>query len=208
MNIIDRITGKDEKDSYAAAPLPTRLRKESYVAILTADNVEDIEFFYPYYRLNEAGYLVDVITPKGGRFSGKHGLGLSQSLSVNEVNPSDYAMLYIPGGKAPAELARNERALHFVWEFAQLGRPIAAICHGVQVLIEADLVHGRQMACWPEIAQELVEAGGIFVDEALVVDGRFITARRPGDLHRHLYGVLHYLEGKLTNQPRPLRQAS
>jgi protease I len=197
-----------EKDTYAVAPIPERLRKNKKVIIITADNTEDLEFFYPYYRLTEEGYTVDVVTPEGGKFEGKHGLGLKTTKPISEVQPYDYVLLYIPGGKAPAELRKNEAVLNFMKEFAHIGRPIAAICHGPQVLISAGLVKGKQMACWPEVAEELIEAGGTFVDEALVEDGQFITGRMPGDLHRHLYGVLQYLKGNVSNQRRDVRKSS
>lgn len=183
-----------EKDTHATAPMPERLRNHQKVVIITADNVEDTEFFYPYYRFTEEGYTVDVVTPKGGEFKGKHGISLRNSRSIKDVRPQDYALLYLPGGKAPAELRKNDEVLQFVKTFARSGKPIAAICHGAQVLVSAELVQGRQIACWPEMAKEVALAGGTFVDEALVEDGQFITARMPGDLHRHLYGALHYLK--------------
>jgi len=206
MNIFSDID--NEKDTHKVAPIPDRLRKNEKIAIITANKTEDLEFFYPYYRLTEEGYTVDVVTPKGGAFEAKHGLGLKNTKAITEVKPQDYALLYIPGGKAPAELRKNDKVISFVKEFALSGKPIAAICHGPQVLISANLVKGKQIACWPEVASELQEAGGTFVDEALVEDGQFITARMPGDLHRHLYGVLQYLKGNVANKSRDARKSS
>ena len=202
MSIMDKITGRPEQDNHAVAPIPERLKKQQKVLIITADDTEDTEFFYPYYRLTEAGYTVDVATPKGGAFKAKHGLGLKESKAIGEVRPGEYELLYIPGGKAPAELRKNDEVIRFVKEIAGSKKPIAAICHGPQVLITADLVRGKRLACWPEVREELEKAGGIFVDEALVEDDQLITARKPGDLHRHLYGVLQALEGKLSGGTR------
>lgn len=196
------------KDTYAVAPIPERLRKNMSVVIITGDKTEDLEFFYPYYRLTEAGYTVDVVTPKGGKFEAKHGIGLKNTLSIDEVTPEHYALLYIPGGKAPEELRKNEKVIAFVKRFAKSDKPIAAICHGAQVLISAELVQGKQISCWPQMREELEQAGGIFVDEALVEDGQFITGRMPGDLHRHLYGVLQCLEGKVSQKPRSERKSN
>ena len=207
MSIMDTLTGKEPEDNHKVVPIPERLRKQEKIIIITGDNTEDIEFFYPYYRLTEAGYTVDVVTKKGGKFAGKHGLGLQDTKSIADVRPEEYALLYLPGGKAPAELRENEAVIEFVKTFAASGKPVAAICHGPQILITADLVRGKQMACWPEVAKELQEAGGIFVDEALVEDGQFITGRKPGDLHRHLFGVLQYLEGKVSGSSRSERKA-
>jgi protease I len=209
MNVLDMFTSKDNSaDTHVVSPIPERLKKNEKIIIITADNTEDLEFFYPYYRLTEEGYTVDVVTPEGGKFTAKHGLGLKQTKSIHEVKAQDYALLYIPGGKAPEELRENKMVLNFVKEFANSFKPIAAICHGPQVLISAGLVKGKQMACWPEVAKELEAAGGTYVDGALVEDGQFITARKPGDLHRHLYGVLQYLKGNVQNQSRTERKAA
>ena len=194
----------NERDTHAVAPIPESLRKNKKIAILTADNTEDIEFFYPYYRFTEEGYPVDVITPEGGKFEGKHGLGLNRTTPITDVRPEQYDLLYIPGGKAPAELRKIDEVLAFVKEFADSGKPIAALCHGPQVLISAGLVEGKRMASWPEVGKELEEAGATFVDAPMVEDGQFITGRMPGDLPQHLHRVLQRLEpatsGRNTRQ--------
>ena len=195
MSIFESVT--DKTDTLASAPIPARVKKGVRVAIITGNHVQDLEFFYPYYRLNEAGYDVDVITVKGGKLEGEFGLGIQETSAITAARAGDYALLYLPGGKAPADLRRNEDVISFVQEFAARGRPIAAICHGPQILITAELVRGKQMACFHEVREELVKAGGIYVNEALVEDGQFITARQPGDLPRHLAGVLDALEGIL-----------
>ncbi len=197
-----------KRDSYTVAPIPERIRKNLKAVIITADNAESLELFYPYYRLTEEGYIVDVVTPEGGELKTKHGIALQHSKTIDEVRPEDYALLYIPGGKAPAELRKNDKVLTFVKRFALSGKAIAAVCHGAQVLISAGLVQGKQMACWPEVRKELEEAGGIFIDEALVEDGQFITARMPGDLHRHLYGVLQHLKNNTASQSAQRRESA
>src|SRR4051812_8870873 len=88
------------------------------VLIMTADNVQDLEFFYPYYRFIEEGFHVDVVTLKGGEFEGKGGMGLKDSLPIREVDPEAYDLLYIPGGKAPAKLKKDDDALELVERFA------------------------------------------------------------------------------------------
>jgi protease I len=198
----------NNRDILKVAPIPDRLKKNQRVAIITGDDVEDLEFFYPYYRLTEAGYEVAVITAKGGAFKGKHGLELKDSLAIDSVDPANYVLLYLPGGKAPAELRKNEKVLAFVKRFAEKGKPIAALCHGPQVLISADLVRGKQIAAWPGIREEVEKAGATFIDEALVEDGAFITGRMPGDLHRHLYGVIKALEGLRLAKEEDRRSAA
>lgn len=206
MGIMDLLNlSSKEKDTHAPAPIPERIRKDAKVLMITGDKVEDIEFFYPYYRLTEEGYVVDVATEKGGKFEGKHGLGLKNTKSVDNVNAEDYALLYLPGGKAPEALRENSRVLSLVKEFGHNGKPVAAICHGPQILITAGLVQGKRVAAWPELRDEIEEAGVIFVDEALVIDGQYITARMPGDLPRHLAGVLEALRNvaKLRKSTKP-----
>lgn len=88
-----------KKDYYKAEPIPESLQKHKKIVIITGDKVEDLEFFYPYYRFNEEGYDVDVVTAKGGKFAGKCGIGLQNSKSINDVNPDEYELIYLPGGK-------------------------------------------------------------------------------------------------------------
>ena len=185
---------KKFEDIYKASPVLERLKKNKRIAIITGDNCEDIEFFYPYYRFFEEGYDVDVITLKGGSFKGKSGIGLNDSKTIDDVNPDAYELLYLPGGKAPEKLREDERVLKFVRDFAARAKLIAAICHGAQILAAAGLIKGKKISAWPEIKKEIEDAGATFVDKALVEDGQFITARKPADLHRHMWGVLDRLE--------------
>jgi protease I len=191
---------KDDRDIMKAAPIPERLKKAEKILIITGDKTEDMEFFYPYYRLMEAGYTVDVATVDGESFEGKKGYAFKQTIAIETARPDDYALLYIPGGKAPAELREEDTVLDFVRQFAQSGKPIAAICHGPQVLISAGLLQGRKISAYPGIKDELEEAGAMFVDEALAIDGQFITSRLPGDLHRHLSGVMDVLQKRASGQ--------
>lgn len=163
------------------------------ILIMTADDVQDLEFFYPYYRFIEEGFIVDVATPKGGEFKGKAGFGLKESKQIAYVKESDYELLYIPGGKAPSKLKDDENALKLTKDFASAGKPIAAFCHGPQVLAAADVIKGCRIAAWPEVEEELKKAGASFVNEPVVLDGQFITGRWPGDLPAHLFRTLEFL---------------
>lgn len=194
------------KEIHAAAPTPARELKNQRIAIITGDKAEDVEFFYPYYRFNEAGYTVDVITENGGSFECKHGLGLKDSKSIESVNPGDYTLLYLPGGKAPASLRENESVLNFVRSFCQSGRTVAAICHGPQILASAGVISGKTLSAFPEVRQDLEDAGASWTDEALQIEGQFITARYPGDLPRHLHGVMEALAK--TGSSNDLRSAA
>ena len=165
------------------------------VLIVTADGTEDTEFFYPYYRFLEEGFAVDVATPHGA-FKGKNGSGLKKTKGLDEVKESDYALLYIPGGKAPEALKDEAKAVELVRAFAASGKSIASICHGPQLLAEADVIKDKAIAGWPEIEDEVKEAGATFLNEETVEDGSFITARWPGDLPKFTAVVLAQLSGK------------
>ncbi|HWJ65281.1 MAG TPA: type 1 glutamine amidotransferase domain-containing protein [Nocardioides sp.] len=153
------------------------------IAILTADQVEDTEFFYPYYRFAEEGYDVDVLTPDGNGITGYKGLPLKTGTRpIEGAIASDYDALFIPGGLAPGALRTNDTALAFVKEFAATGRPVGALCQGPQVLISAGLAEGRRLTSWKDVEPEVTAAGATYVDEPLVEDGQFVTARKPGDM--------------------------
>lgn len=190
---------KEDRDIMKAAPTPDRLKKAEKILIITAENTEDLEFFYPYYRFNEEGYQVDVATIDGKSFKGKKGYEFKQTTAIEAARPEDYALVYIPGGKAPATLRDDKSVIRFIQQFARTGRPIAAICHGPQVLVTADLVRDRKIAAYPGVKEEIEKAGGTFSDEALAIDGQYITSRVPGDLPRHLSGVMNVLCGVKGN---------
>lgn len=164
------------------------------VVILTGDKVEDLEFYYPYYRFIEEGYRVDVATPEGGTFKGKTGYKFEKALRLSDLNPDNYDLLYIPGGKAPASLMKKEDVLAFVRSFAQSGRPIASICHGPQILAAANVIRGESISAYPEVRFELEAAGATFIANECEVSGQFITARWPADLPMHLKRTLEILD--------------
>jgi protease I len=152
------------------------------VLIVTGGDVEDLEFYYPYYRFIEAGFAVDVATPDGGEFNGKHGLPVKQSMMVAAIDPLDYDLLYLPGGQAPAKLKKNEDVLALVRQYFNGGKPICAVCHGPQILAAAGVIQSRRISGWPEIEGEITDAGGIYMNEETMADDRFITGRWPADL--------------------------
>ena len=164
--------------------------------IVTADAVEDSELLYPYYRLQEAGYDVDVAAPKAGEVTGKHGYTVKANLSLDDVESAGscgYKLLVLPGGKAPAALRQLPKALDIARDFASSGAPIAAICHGPQVLITAGLMRGRKATCYKTVAEELLAAGGLYEDTEVVVDKNLITSRQPSDLPAFMREVMRLL---------------
>jgi protease I len=153
--------------------------------LISADNFEDTELLYPLYRLREAGFHVDVAAPAAGTITGKHGYTVAANLGVDAVESAGscgYALLVLPGGQAPATLRRIPKVIDIVSDFASSGIPMAAICHGPQILVTARLLRGRHATCYKTVADELTEAGAVYEDKSVVVDGALVTSREPGDL--------------------------
>jgi protease I len=149
--------------------------------IISADNFEDSELLVPYYRLKEAGLDVAVASMGRGAIKGKHGYEVAVDKTLDEVNPDDYAILVLPGGKAPAAVRKEAKALAIAKSFFAHNKPVAAICHGPQVLISAGLLGGRA-TCYKSVVDELKEAGALYEDREVVVDANLITSRQPADL--------------------------
>ncbi len=157
-------------------------RRPMEALILAADGVEDCELLYPYYRLHEAGIGVDVAAPEKGEITGKHGYTVEANLDFWDLHPGEYDLLVLPGGSAPETVRVHDRALETVQEIFAADKPVAAICHGAQVLISAGLLEGKRATCWAGIRDDLKAAGAEYVDRDVVVDGNLITSRQPDDL--------------------------
>ena len=121
--------------------------------------------------------------------------GKLQKFRMREIAPKDYDLLLIPGGKAPETLRRDEHALKIARAFFKADKPVAAICHGPQVLVSARLLEGRRATCYPAVAQELKDAGALYEDSPVVVDGKLITSRNPGDLPVFVSEVMRQVAG-------------
>lgn len=151
--------------------------------IITDEQFEDSELFVPKESLEKAGFQVEVATPdKGHQFHGKHGGTLIANLTLRDVDADNYNLLVIPGGKAPDSLRRDQHALRISRDFFKADKPVAAICHGPQVLVSARLLEGRRATCYKSVAQELKDNGALYEDSNVVVDGKLVTSREPGDL--------------------------
>lgn len=164
--------------------------------IITADGFEDSELLVPMYRLQEAGFSVDVAAPAKGTVTGKQGYEVEANLSLDKIESAEgcgYKILVIPGGKAPAKLREIPKALDIARDFAAAGLPIAAICHGPQVLISAGLLRGRKATCYKTVREEMVAAGVDYQDVEVVVDGQFVTSRQPSDLPAFNHEIMRLL---------------
>ncbi len=160
--------------------------------ILSADGFEDLELFYPYHRLNEE-HEVEIASNKDN-ITGKHGYGAETDLKFEDIDPEEYDGLVLPGGNGPETVRQNEKAVETAKEFMEQDKPVASICHGIQVLISAEVVEGREATCWRGVADDLKAAGGIYKNQSVVVDGNLVTSRHPGDLNNFVKEYLKLFE--------------
>ncbi|MHB0915899.1 MAG: type 1 glutamine amidotransferase domain-containing protein [Thermoleophilia bacterium] len=159
--------------------------KHKHAAVFLAAGFEDSELVEPVAALRQAGVqvtLVGMAEEDRQGVTGKKGTVVKADVLVGEVEPEAFDLLVIPGGKGPARLRRNDAILDFTRAFDAGGKPIAAICHGPQVLASAGLLTGRTATSYFTVAREIKKAGGTFVNKPVVVDGNLITSRQPRDI--------------------------
>ena len=168
------------------------------VAVLVEDDYEDLELWYPYYRLMEAGYQPIIVGPKEGTYRGKHGYEAKASLSADRADPCNFAGLIVPGGFAPDRLRRHDSVVELVRCAFDRGLPIASICHGGSLLVSANVVRGRKVTSFHSIEIDLINAGARYIDREVVVDGNLITSRTPDDLPAFMREVIRALKGRRT----------
>lgn len=157
------------------------------VAILTEEGFEQVELTSPKAALEKAGATVHVISPKSGKLKAwdktNWGIEVDVDKNLSDVSPDEYDALVLPGGVLnPDKLRQNVEAVAFVATFLEDGKPVAAICHGPQMLIETDMIYGRRLTSYPSLQTDLKNAGAEWVDEEVVVDNGLVTSRRPADL--------------------------
>jgi len=152
------------------------------VLILSADDFEDTELLVPLYRLREAGFSVEIASRSTGSIKGKHGYEIPVDKVFKDVVPGEYGLLLLPGGKAPAAIRDDQAVQEIARSFFADNKPVAAICHGPQVLISAGLMRGKRATCYRSVTPELKEAGAQYEDSEVVVDGQLVTSRQPEDL--------------------------
>jgi protease I len=152
------------------------------VLILSANDFEDTELLVPLYRLREEGISVDIASLSREAIKGKHGYEVPVNKVFKDVVPSEYGLLVLPGGKAPAAIRNDPAVQEIARSFFADGKPVAAICHGPQILVSAGLLKGRRATCYQSVTPELKEAGALYEDSEVVVDGQLVTSRQPEDL--------------------------
>jgi protease I len=165
------------------------------IAVLLANDFEDSEFSVPRERLIRAGHTLVLVGRRAGEtVRGKHGqVEATVQQAADGLSTDGFGALLIPGGHSPEALRSDEGVVDFVRRFARTGRPIAAVCHGPQLLIEAGLVRDRTLTSWPSVRDELIDAGARWEDREVVVDGNLITSRQPEDLQAFSGALLERL---------------
>ena len=165
------------------------------VFILVETIYNDLEFWYPYYRLKEAGAEVIVVGPMGGMvYNGKAGLPVKADMGMADVTSADCDGLIIPGGYAPDFMRRHPEMVNLVRNCVNSDKVVAAICHAGWMLASADILQGKKVTSFFAIKDDLVHAGADWVDQGVVVDGNLITSRTPDDLPVFMKAIIGYLK--------------
>ncbi len=165
------------------------------VLILTGDIYEDLELWYPKLRLIEAGAEVTVAGEQAGQlYAGKNGYPCVSDAAISDVASNQFDALVVPGGFMPDKLRRISLVLDIVREFFEAGKPVAAICHGGWIPISAGIYRGVRVTGSPGIKDDLVNAGGIYEDAAVVVDRNSISSRRPDDLPEFCRALIEMMQ--------------
>lgn len=163
------------------------------ILMITGKDYDDSEVLYPYYRLIEEGFVVNVTSVEKGEVLGKYHFKINANLTFEDVNTAGYDGLILPGGKAPEKLRLIEKVCELVREFDESDKPIAAICHGQQLLISADVLKGKTATCYPGIRDDLKNAGALYEDKCAVVCNNLVTSRRPEDLPHFMRAFISIL---------------
>ena len=164
------------------------------VAILMETLYQDMEAWYPYYRLKEEGAQVFFVgAKKGDVYTGKCGYEAVAEMGMDELAGRDFDAVIIPGGFAPDYMRRHKPMVDFVRDMAQTGKVVSAICHGGWMLVSADVIRAKRVTSFFAIKDDMKNAGGDWEDQAVVQDGNMITSRKPDDLPVFMKTVIEVL---------------
>jgi protease I len=184
------------------------------VAVVAADMVEQVELTEPWKALEQAGADVELISIEPGEIQGFNHFDKADKFKVDktieEVGADDYDALLLPGGVGNPDILRtDENVVHFIRQFFEQGKPVAAICHGPWTLVEAGVVRDRTLTSWPSVQTDIRNAGGTWVDEEVHVDHGLVTSRKPDDIPRFVEKMLEeFAEGVHAKQRAAARSSS
>jgi len=183
--------------------------KGKRIAVLIANNYEDLELWYPTLRLRAAGAEVQLVGEKAGEaYTGSHGYPAQSDVAASDVRADQFDGVVIPGGFAPDRMRRNPAMVGLVRDLNRSGKLVAAICHAGWMLAEADIVRGRRATCVSAIKTDLVNAGAQFEDADVVVDRNLVTSRTPKDLPAFGEKLVEILVGQTAGQREPVLAGS
>lgn len=176
------------------------------IAILAEDGYEDLELWYPYLRLTEAGAEVLTLGTGKSSYAGKHGYTVAADGDVDAADPDEFDAVIIPGGGAPERMCRHQPLVEFVRLMHQRRKLIAFICHGAMVPAAAGTLNGATVTSYPGLQADLEDEGARWVDHEVVVDGNLISSRRPGDLPAFMREILGTLGEVVPSKQRTQTQ--
>jgi protease I len=164
-------------------------------AILVEQQYQEMEVWYPVYRLKETGCQVTLVGPEAGKsYPSKLGYPAVSDKGIKDVRADDFDLVVIPGGFAPDFIRRTPAMIQFVQEMANKGKLLAAICHGPWVLCSTNALRGKKATCFFAIKDDVINAGASYVDEVVVRDGNVITSRKPDDLPAFMMAIIAALK--------------
>ena len=165
--------------------------KGKRAAVLVEQQYQELEVWYPVYRLREAGCQVTLVGPKAGHeYPSKLGYPAKADKAAADVNAADFDLIVIPGGFAPDFIRRTEAMIRLVSDAAEQGKVVAAICHGPWVLCSTQALKGRKATCFFAIKDDVINAGAKYQDAEVVRDGNIITSRKPDDLPAFVQSII------------------
>jgi protease I len=173
------------------------------VAVLVEQQYQEMEVWYPIYRLREAGCTVTVVGPEAGQsYPSKLGYPCKSDKAAGQCRADDFDAVVVPGGFAPDFMRRTEAMIRFVSNMAEQGKVVAAICHGPWVLCSTQALKGRRATCFFAIKDDVSNAGASYVDAEVVRDGNLITSRKPDDLPAFMQAII-----QAVREAKPARAA-
>lgn len=168
--------------------------KNKRIAMLIENSFDDEELLGPLERLRVAGATVEIVGPTAPtEYTGIGGLKVTSTLSASKAKANEFDAIVIPGGWAPDRIRMRHLLVDLVREMYEQGKPVATICHGAQVLISAKALKNRMVTCWPSIAIDVKNAGGLYVDKPVVIDGPLITSRKAHDVPEFTAAIISAL---------------
>ena len=165
------------------------------IAIMVDQMYQILEVWYPYYRLCEAGYEVNLVAAEAKKeYYSKEGYPCISEVAAGQADADDYSCMIVPGGFAPDFMRRSSEVIKFANDMVDRGKVIAAICHGGWLLCSTEVYQGKKATCFMAIKDDIINAGAEYLDAECVVDGNLITSRKPDDLPAFCNAILESLE--------------